>query len=417
MSPACPPVFDAAGRDRPRATGARASCCARRILAPWALTLVLAAVTSAEEPPRVAVTGHVPPASQVDARTAIREGVRWLVRHQNADGSFGSHETKRPYEVLASVPGSQDAFLVATTGLCLLALQDVRDPSAEAQRAREKALDFLLAKADVRRQSGMEHYNVWAFGYALRALSAELSRAPDGPRAAALRAKSAQLVEKLALYQTTDGGWGYLSLNGVPTLHPSDTSMSFTTATILIGVQGAAAAGVEVPAALRAKAVEHLERSRLPDGAFLYGEYLKYRPRLDVNERKGSACRTPACLYALELCGGQVTPDEYRAALEDLLVRHAALQRAGIREPIPHRSFYAISGYFYLYGHAYAGYALARLPAADQARYGPLLERAVLFCREPDGAFWDYPLYGYHDAYGTAYALIALARVPGALGP
>ncbi len=367
--------------------------------------------------PSIAVSGHVPPASKVDARTAIRTGVQWLIKNQNPDGSFGTHLTKRPYEVLASVPGSQDAFLVATTGLCVMALQDVRDPSPEAQRARERALDFLLVNAAVKRQSGMEHYNVWAFGYALRALTAEMAHAPDGPRAAKLREMSTKLVAKLGDYQTTDGGWGYLSLDEVPTFHPSGTSMSFTTATILIGIQAAAATGTEVPASLKAKAVDHLKRSRLPDGAFLYGEYLKYRPRMDINERKGSACRTPACLFALETCGEVVPQTEYREALEDLLVRHAALQRAGMREPIPHRSFYSISGYFYLYGHAYAAYVLAQLPKADQDRFGPLLEKAVLHCREPDGSFWDYPLYGYHDAYGTAYALIALARVPGARGP
>lgn len=368
----------------------------------------------AQEPPPFAVSGHDSPARNVDARTALRGAVAWLVAHQNADGSFGSHLSSRPYEVLASVPGSQDAFLVATTGLCVLALQDSRDPSPEVAKAREKALDFLIAMAAVKRQSGMEHYNVWAFGYALQAISEELRRAPDGPRAAGLRDMSAKLVEKLGVYQTTDGGWGYLSLDEVPTYRPSDTSMSFTTASILVGIQAAQLAGTKIPESLRAKAVDHLKRSRLPDGAFLYGEYLKYRPRMEINERKGSACRTPACLYALEQCGETVTQDEYRAALEDLLVRHAALQRAGVREPIPHRSFYFISGYFYLYGHAYAAYVLERLPKADQERLAPALLKAVLFCREPDGSFWDYPLYGYHDAYGTAYALIALSRIPGA---
>jgi hypothetical protein len=116
----------------------------------------------------------------------------------------------------------------------------------------------------------------------------------------------------------------------------------------------------------------------------------------------------------MEECGEKVSQTEYREALEDLLVRHAALQRAGVREPIPHRSFYSISGYFYLYGHAYAAYTLARLEPADRERFGPLIAKAVLYCREPDGSFWDYPLYGYHDAYGTAYALIALSRIPGA---
>jgi len=370
-----------------------------------------AAPPATDQGPVIGVT-YTREASKVDVKTALRGAVKWLVEHQNKDGSFGTHLSSRPYEVLASVPGSQDAFQVATTGLCVLALQDARDPSPAVQAARDKALDFLAEKAAVKRQSGMEHYNVWAFGYALQAIAEELRRAPDGPRSGKLRAMAAKLVDKLDIYQTTDGGWGYLSLDAVPTYRPSDTSMSFTTATILIGIQGAAATGTVVPEAMRAKAVDHLLRSKLPDGAFLYGEYLKYRPRMDINERKGSACRTPACLYALEKCGHPVPQAEYRAALEDLLVKHAALQRAGVREPIPHRSFYSISGYFYLYGHAYAAYVLERLEKADQERFGPLLAQAVLYCREPDGSFWDYPLYGYHDAYGTAYAIIALSRTP-----
>ncbi len=384
-----------------------------RVLALLACACAASAQTPAPAQPAKPPAAIERPGSKVDTATAVRGAIDWLVKHQNADGSWGSHKSSRPYEVLASVPGSQDAFQVATTGLCVIALSDARDPSPAVQNARERGLDFLIEKAAVKRQSGLEHYNVWAFGYALQAIGEELGRAPDGPRAAGLRAMAAKLVEKLDVYQTTDGGWGYLSLDEVPTYKPSDTSMSFTTATILVGLQAADAAGTPVPKELRARAVDHIQRSRLPDGAFLYGEYLKYRPRMEVNERKGSACRTPACLIALERCGQTVTEKEYRDALEDLLVRHAALQRAGVREPIPHRSFYAISGYFYLYGHAYAAYALERLPEADRARFGPLLATAVLYCREPDGAFWDYPLYGYHDAYGTAYALIALVRTPG----
>lgn len=412
MSPG--PGPDGARADRTARARTAAALLAFAFLGAAAGPTATAQESKPDAAPPYAVSGHVPPGSQVDVPTAIRTAVAWLVANQNADGSFGTHLSSRPYEVLASVPGSQDAFQVATTGLCVLALQDARDPSPAVRSARERALDFLIAKSAVRRQSGMEHYNVWAFGYALRAIAEDLRQAPDGPRAAGLRTMAAQLVEKLGTYQTTDGGWGYLSLDEVPTYHPSDTSMSFTTATILIGIQAAQVAGTAIPEALRAKAVDHLKRSRLPDGAFLYGEYLKYRPRMEVNERKGSACRTPACLFALEQCGEKVTETEYREALEDLLVRHAALQRAGVREPIPHRSFYAISGYFYLYGHAYAAYVLQKLPKADQERFGPLLAQAVLFCREKNGSFWDYPLYGYHDAYGTAYALIALTRVPAA---
>ncbi len=349
-------------------------------------------------------------AADVTLERAIAEGVRWLLENQGPDGSWGSHHSPRPMEVLASFPGSQEAFQVATTALCVLALQDATPPSGAARVARARGLDFLLENCAVKRQSGLEHYNVWSFGYALQCLGEALQESPEGPRAREMRAACERLIKKLGTYQTLDGGWGYLSLGPVPTMQPSETSMSFTTATILTGVHAAKEAGVRVPGTLEKRAVEELRRSRLPDGAFLYGDYLQYRPRLGINERSGSACRAPACLHALELFGEQVTTEQFEQALVDLLVRFPAYQKSGVRRPIPHETWYYISGYFYLYGHAYAAYLLEQMPAAVQRRLAPELVRAVLYCRDPDGSFWDYPLYSYHKAYGTAFALIALAR-------
>ena len=157
----------------------------------------------------------------------------------------------------------------------------------------------------------------------------------------------------------------------------------------------------------------HLLRSRLPDGAFLYGEYLEYSPRHGINQLKGSACRNPLCHYALELF--DVAPPEVTtvvSSLEDLLIRHAAFQRAAVRRPIPHESWYAVSGYFYLYGHAYASYVLQLQTAEVQKRLWPEMLEAVLWCRQPDGSYWDYPLYSYHKPYGTGFALQVLNRVP-----
>lgn len=346
--------------------------------------------------------------SPVDA--TIADAVAWLVEHQNPDGSWGSHHSPRPIEVLASIPGSQEAFRVATTALCVIALTDARDASPGVREAREKALDWLLANCAVKRQDGLEHYNVWAFGYALQCFGEQLSASPEDARSASLRAACEKLLEKLAQYQTLDGGWGYLSINGVATFQPSDTSMSFTTATILVGMQRARAAGIALPETMTKRAVDHVERSRLPDGAFLYGEYLKYRPRLGINVLAGSACRNPLCLYTLELFGGKVSEADYRTSLEDLLVKYAPYQRAGVRRPMPHESWYQVSGYFYLYGHAYAAYVMEKLPAVQQEKFRPALIDAVMYCRQPDGSFWDYPLYSYHAPYGTAFAIIALAR-------
>jgi hypothetical protein len=352
-----------------------------------------------------------PRVERVPVAEAVRAGVDWLLSNQSADGTWGSHHSPRPIEVLASVPGSQEAFRVATTALVVMALRDAGDPRPEVAAAAEKGLDALLADFDVKRQSGMEHYNVWSFGYALQCFGEELGRDPEAPRASGMRRASAQIVERLGQYQTLDGGWGYLSLSGVATFQPSFTSMSFTTATILLGAERVRTNAIALPPAMIERAVEHIRRSRLSDDAFLYGEYLKYKPRLGINETAGSACRTPLCLLVLDLFDGEEVPAElYERSLQNLLVRSADYQKAGVRRPIPHESWYQVSGYFYLYGHAYAAYVLERLGVEAQERFWPLLVDAVLYCREPDGSFWDYPLYSYHKPYGTAFALLALAR-------
>jgi len=341
----------------------------------------------------------------------IATAVTWLVDNQQADGSWGTHHTARPIEVLASIPGSQEAFRVATTALAVSALQASPLAGHAGREAADRGLDYLLEAYNVKRMSGLEHYNVWSFGYALQAFGERLQQRPNDPRKAEILAACAHLIEKLETYQTLDGGWGYLSINGVPTFQPSDTSMSFTTATIMVGLERVREVGVELPERLTSRAVDHLKRSRLPDGAFLYGEYLKYRPRHLINRRKGSACRNPLCHYALQLFGEQPpTENAVEESLRDLLVRHAGLQRAALRRPIPHESWYAISGYFYLYGHAYAAVVLADQPEAVQSQLWPAMVESVLVCRQPDGSFWDYPLYSYHKPYGTAFALQALTR-------
>jgi hypothetical protein len=86
-----------------------------------------------------------------------------------------------------------------------------------------------------------------------------------------------------------------------------------------------------------------------------------------------------------------------------------------VRRPIPHESWYQVSGYFYLYGHQYAALCLEQLPEDDQRRFWPDVVSAVLKTRQLDGSFWDYPLYGYHKFYGTGYALMTLARCPASM--
>ena len=66
-----------------------------------------------------------------------------------------------------------------------------------------------------------------------------------------------------------------------------------------------------------------------------------------------------------------------------------------------------------MYGFYYASLALEeKFPVEQQRELYPSLARGVLYCRQPDGSFWDYPLYNYHYHYGTAFSLLALSRAP-----
>lgn len=88
---------------------------------------------------------------------------------------------------------------------------------------------------------------------------------------------------------------------------------------------------------------------------------------------------------------------------------------AALKRPVPHESWYAVSGYFYLYGQQYAAVVLEKMPEADRRRFWPAVVRFTLKARQSDGSFWDYPTYDYHRYYGTGYALMTLSRCPEAI--
>ncbi|MEW6744845.1 MAG: hypothetical protein AB1486_18985 [Planctomycetota bacterium] len=350
-------------------------------------------------------------AARPDVAKLMRDAVQWLVSNQNPNGSWGSHHSPRPIEVMASVPGGHEAFRVATTALCVIALEDSPYRPTEAQAAAARGLDYLLDNYNVKRPNGFEFYNTWAIGYTLQCFGEWLGRKPDDPRAERIRAAVEHLIRKADIYQTPQGGWGYLDFEA-QTFKPSWAYMSFTTATMLVGLARVRDQGIEIPAHILDKGMRAIERSRTPEGNYLYGDYLRYRPRMGINQDKGSACRTPLCQYTMQLYGHEVSLAERRRALDDLLVNTTDFQRIASRRPIPHESWYQISGYFYLYGHAYAAYVLEQMPEEDQQRLWPAMVDALTHCHQPDGSFWDYPLYSYHKPYGTAFALMTLARVP-----
>jgi hypothetical protein len=369
---------------------------------------ILAGVALPDDVSAPNLARQAPPAARVSFEEAVRTGVDWLVKNQNPDGSWGQRTSGRMWEVGASVPGGHYAFEAATTAIAWMGLSDVSHQPEASRKAQAKALQWLVRNVRVKRARGGELYNTWSFGFGLQALAQALRKNAPGATEVELRATAAALVKAIGIYQTPDGGLGYYDFR-TRTYRPS-WSTSFTTATGLIALHLAERAGVDVPPKVVAKSRDHILRCRTPTGSYLYGSYMKYYPHAGINKPQGSSMRTQTCNLALRFTGAKITDKDLRRGLEDLLIRHHRFAIAGVRRPRPHESWYAVSGYFYLYGHMYAAMVLEQLPEVQRKYFSPKLIAAVLKTRQPDGSYWDYPLYGYHKPYGTGFALMALAR-------
>jgi hypothetical protein len=340
------------------------------------------------------------------ARAAAEAGIRYLLSIQNSDGSFGSHAQGSPYKIRAAVPGGTRAFHAASTSLALMALLAAPGEDPALLAARSRAADWVVKHGRARRADGEELYAVWALAYGLQAISRCLSAPPSDFDPGAARAAAARMIESIVRYQTLDGGWTYYDFNA-QTARPSGDSMTFTSAAILIALHEARAAGLTVPAPVIARGVRSLARCRTREGMYVYSYDWRMHPASGINRRPGSLTRTPACDLALHLFDGGVSREAMLAGVENLAAK-APFARMAYHRPVPHESWFAVSGYFYLFGYHYAGEVLKRLPGPVSPALRDALIEEVLYTRHPDGSFWDYQLYGYHKVYGTAYAVTAL---------
>jgi hypothetical protein len=380
--------------------------------------------------PTLAAEGPKPrpidPPSAEQIRQAIERGVDFLLETQFAHGAWGSIDSKKAYRIYSPMPGAHLAYRTAVTSLATMALLESRQQLEGERRTRvESALDrgqeWLLEHADnLRRaapdkladQLGYTLYNIWGHAYAIQA-SAGLYQRAEGEQTEQLRNQLKGLIEyqvqRLARCTTINGGWGYYD-SKARTKRPSDSSMTFTTATVLIALQEAKALGIEFPEKLTQAAVASLQRGRLPDFSYLYGDYLRLRPRMDINRPAASLGRSQACNLALRLGGdARVTDEVLMTWLNRLYARNGWLSMAR-KGQTPHESHFAIAGYFYYYGHYYAAQCIEQLPADRQPYFQDHLAHILLPLQEKDGSWWDFPMYNYHQQYGTAMAVSALVR-------
>jgi hypothetical protein len=354
-----------------------------------------------------------PPATPQQVVAALERGVAFLLKDQNKDGSWGSPHQTKDLNIFAPVPGAHHAFRAAVSAMCVEALivSGTTGTNVSAAAALGRGEAWLIENLPkVRRADGIAIYNVWTHAYGLQALAAMHGRKGVTPeRQARLRELMVQQLDLLRRYESVDGGWGYYDFR-VGAQRPATDSTSFVTATALLAFERARAAGVEIPADLRKRAVDSINRQRKPDHSYFYGEYLKWRPMLPINRPGGSLGRSQACNLALRLWGDKTITDEVLTGwLEKLITRNGWLDM-GRKRPIPHESWFQVAGYFYYYGHYYGVLCAEELGGERGDQFKARLAGLLVALQEKDGSWWDYPLYNYHQQYGTAYAVMSLAR-------
>jgi hypothetical protein len=354
--------------------------------------------------------GNTTPKSIEDS---IERGIKFLIEDQNPNGSWGSARQTKGLNIYAPVPGSHHAFRVAVSALSVSALIEsgLADSPGPAADALGKGSTYLLEELPkVRRATSDAIYNVWTHAYGLQALALLNARAETPDAREKIRNLIQDQINRLNRFESIDGGWGYYDFNA-ETAKPSGSSISFTTATVLVAfkdVEGIE--GVELSGRIIKRAIASINRQRKSDLSYMYGEYLKQRPMYSINRPGGSLGRSQACNYALRIWGDGTISDKNINAWLDKLVKRNGWLDIGRKRPVPHESWFGVAGYFYYYGHYYAGKCIELLPSSEAKSHKEAIAGLILSHQEKDGSWWDFPFYTYHQPYGTAFAVMTLAR-------
>ncbi|MDO4584097.1 MAG: hypothetical protein Q4D62_08350 [Planctomycetia bacterium] len=385
------------------------------------------------------VGGEIPrpaekaPVEKVAWERAVLRGVDFLLKRQNRDGSWGSPRQTKHLNIYA--PGSShDGYRTGTTALVLESLlrteqflqtlprqglseelQTLLSRKEELTEAIDRCENWLLEHLpQLRRSSPDVLYNNWGHAYGLQALKGMGERKVSLPAAElaqrhdSIREQMRKQVELLQRFECLDGGWCYYDFD-FQTQKTAGSSLSFMTATVLVGLADARDFGVDVPEVLVRRGIDSILRQRRPDGAYAYGEYLIRFPA-SINQPQGSLGRSQACHEALLRWGRSdvVTQQVLLDWMDRLMAQNGWLDIARKR-PVPHESHYQIAAYFYYYAHYYAARNLAWLEKPeDRGRLANHLVSLQLALQEKDGSWWDFPLYDYHPYYGTGMVLTSL---------
>ncbi len=374
------------------------------------LALLVASACGTRQPAPVQETPVLHGVPEAPSRAVVDEararGIAFLLANQNPDGPWGHHHQQKPRNIYTGTSATHGAWRDATTGLCLTALIPPARTRSDVAAAVDRAARYLFARPPALRSTPDEMNSVWTQVYTLEAAAATLADPRLAVHHDAARRAATSHIAALGWLQGAEGGFGYYDFNQNMAQPSGKLSTSFTTGAVLVALHRIRAVGVPVPDQLMATARRSLERMRTVSGSYAYSVGHILRPYHLPNQVKGAIGRIQVGNLALFL-DGVVDRQVLRDGLDAFFAQHHFIEM-GKGRPYPHEAWYATAGYYFFFGHYYAGEVARLLPAADATRYRDGLASILCRLQDPDGSWWDFPLYGYHKPYGTAFALMTL---------
>ena len=359
--------------------------------------------------------------AEQSCNTAIERGNTFLYSRQTENGGLSLNATPALHDVWANAETNR-SWHIATTSIAAMAwMAQPQDDTRDLRIAR--AIDYLCKSPLVKRPDDWDTDNTWAYVYSLCALTRAGNNAyiEKTHRSKMIRQRAQVIMQELYKYQSPMGGWAYYA-DETKAVTPN-WATSFQTAVAVIGLLEAKKLGWSVDEHRLRVAIDTLIHCRLPDGSYTYS--VEIIPRVDtgtgIDNVKGGLSRIQSCNYALYLAKqmGYKSPighEQIVTGLQQLFANHHYLDIARGR-PTPHEAYHYNSGYFYFFGHYYAGLLLEMLPKKEAQPFFSPYVNSVVKTQHGDGSMLDFFLDASGKEYGAAFGVAGLCHARNSLKP